>query len=391
MLVVLETHPIQYHAPLYRALQTQFDISVTAIYGSDFSIAGYRDREFGADFAWDVDLLSGYKQIFLSRVAHGGARNYEKVSARGLGKELGEITPKAALVLGYLGFNRAACYQVLKAGLPILFRGETTDHAQQRNPLKAALRDSLLRRSYQKFARLLYIGERSYAHYKRLGCPEEKLVFSPYCVDVLSFETDENARTRLRAQARRELGISGQQIALLFSGKLSQRKEPDLILKAIKLLSAEIREGITVIFLGSGQMAEELKRLAQGSPSLKTIFLGFQNQTRLSSYYHAADLLVLPSREGETWGLVVNEALHHGLPCIVSEAVGCAPDLIEQGVTGYRFETGSAHSLAWALQQAFKLVGCEIARQDCRKKVSGYSVENAAKGIAEAYWQILAA
>ena len=115
-------------------------------------------------------------------------------------------------------------------------------------------------------------------------------------------------------------------------------------------------------------------------------FLGFQNQTQLSPFYHAADLLVLPSREGETWGLVVNEALHHGLPCLVSEPVGCAPDLIENGVTGMVFETCSAQSLAAALQQVFKFIRRDDVRWNCIQKVSGYSVENAAKGIAEAYW-----
>ncbi len=46
-LAVIETHPIQYHAPVYRHLQTSLGISVTAIYASDFSVAGYRDHEFG--------------------------------------------------------------------------------------------------------------------------------------------------------------------------------------------------------------------------------------------------------------------------------------------------------------------------------------------------------
>lgn len=72
-LLILSTHPIQYQAPVYRALQTQFDIPTTVIYGSDFSVAGYHDREFGTQFAWDTDLLSGYSAVFLSRVAEGGA------------------------------------------------------------------------------------------------------------------------------------------------------------------------------------------------------------------------------------------------------------------------------------------------------------------------------
>src|SRR5262249_32319263 len=57
-------------------------------------------------------------------------------------------------------------------------------------------------------------------------------------------------------------------------------------------------------------------------------FVGFLNQSEIGRAYVAADCLVLPS-EKETWGLVVNEAMASGLPCIVSNACGCVEDLVE--------------------------------------------------------------
>jgi glycosyltransferase involved in cell wall biosynthesis len=254
------------------------------------------------------------------------------------------------------------------------------------------MRDVYLRWCYRHSAKLLYIGRHSYEHYKRLNCPDEKLVFSPYCVDISPFETDDSARAVMRSTTRQSLlNLDVGQTVLLFSGKLSRRKGPDLILHAIKQLPPDLREKICVVFLGSGQLKNELERLAQESPPVKVFFPGFQNQTQLSRFYHAADLLILPSRENETWGLVVNEALHHGLPCVVSEAVGCAPDLIENGVTGMAFETNSSQSLASALQQAFKLIGRDDVRWNCKRKVDSYSLENAAQGIAKAYWAVHAA
>ena len=159
------------------------------------------------------------------------------------------------------------------------------------------------------------------------------------------------------------------------------------MLRAAGLQPPEIRRRITVAFLGSGELQAELEQLAQGPPIIATRFLGFQNQTQLSPYYHAADLLVLPSLHSETWGLVVNEALHHGVPCVVSEAVGCAPDLAEPGVTGEIAATGSAESLAAAIARALPLAGRPEIRERCRAKVSGYTVEKAAQGIAQAYWE----
>src|SRR5207249_7022917 len=122
-LTVIETHPIQYHAPIYRVLQERFSIPTTAIYASDFSVTGYQYREFGATFAWDTDLLSGYTAVFLSHVANGGAHMAEAVSTRGLGKALQEAAPEAVLVTGYSPrFYQAVLYQAWRARYPILFR-----------------------------------------------------------------------------------------------------------------------------------------------------------------------------------------------------------------------------------------------------------------------------
>jgi len=72
-LVIISTHPIQYHAPIYRYLQQRIGCKVCVIYGSDFSISGYRDKEFQTHFAWDTDLLAGYESVFLRRVNQSSA------------------------------------------------------------------------------------------------------------------------------------------------------------------------------------------------------------------------------------------------------------------------------------------------------------------------------
>ena len=389
-LVAIETHPIQYHAPIYRLLQQRFEIPVTAIYGSDFSVAGYRDPEFGATFAWDTDLLGGYSPVFLSRVSNGGARRAEAVSTGGLARALREAAPKAVLLTGYSPrFHQLAFCQALAAKCPILFRGETTDHARRRMRLKSWARDRALRWLYARCDMLLYVGQRSCVHFQRLGCPADKLMFSPYCTDSTLLQRGEEARSRLRPVVRRSLGINEEQMALLFCGKLSQRKQPHLILLAVRQLPVAVQEKTVILFIGDGEMRSSLGSILEGAarsgPAPRALFLGFQNQSCLSQYYHTADLLVLPSQEHETWGLVVNEALDHGIPCVVSDQVGCAPDLIEPGLTGEICEAGSLSSLASAIQRAMVLTGRPEIREACRQRVSGYSVEKAAEGIARAY------
>lgn len=389
-LAVIETHPIQYHAPVYRALHERFGILVTVIYGSDFSIAGYRDPGFQTSFSWDTDLLSGYDAIFLSRVSQGGGRVSTEVSAKGITKALEKAAPAAVLLTAYHPwFHQAAFLQVWKTKYPILFRSETTDHAHKRGPFLRWTRDHLLRSLYRRCAKLLYIGHHSLHHFQRLGCPAEKLIYSPYGVDVASFQCDEESRARLRSPTRARLGIQEGQKVLLFSGKLIHHKAPLLFLRSLKRLPSEWLRQVVVVFMGSGELEQEAEKLAKSPPIVTAHFVGFQNQTHLSPFYHAADLLILPSRHWETWGLVVNEALHHGMPCVVSESVGCAPDLIDPGVTGEVFKTESEQDLTLAIQRAFELIGRAEIRQRCRQKVSQHTPEKAAEGIAKAYWAVV--
>jgi hypothetical protein len=64
-IAVLNSHPIQYFAPLYAYLNAAPDIEVTALYLSDFSIRGGRDSGFGQDVKWDLDLLAGCRSTSL--------------------------------------------------------------------------------------------------------------------------------------------------------------------------------------------------------------------------------------------------------------------------------------------------------------------------------------
>src|SRR5438128_1795517 len=154
-LAVVETHPIQYHAPLYRLLEQELGIPVTAFYGSDFSVTGYHDDEFGATFQWDTDLLSGYDAQFLSTVDKGAATSYAQVTMRGLAQRLRALNPSAVMLVGYnLQFHRDAFWTAWRAGYRLLFRGETTDHAVRRGGAKRAARERALRWVYASFQAL---------------------------------------------------------------------------------------------------------------------------------------------------------------------------------------------------------------------------------------------
>jgi len=129
-----------------------------------------------------------------------------------------------------------------------------------------------------------------------------------------------------RMQLRAAFQIPPEATVAAFVGKLISKKKPELLVQALLRLPEAEREKIHLLFVGTGESEASLKQLCAGH-QVNARFAGFVNQSQIGDYYLAADQLVLPSRfEGETWGLVVNEALHAGCGVIVSEAVGCAAE-----------------------------------------------------------------
>ncbi len=384
-LAIVETHPVQYHAPVWRAAAA-LGVPLTVIYGGDFSVRGYRDREFGTSFRWEADLLAGYP----SRVLQPKADGYDAVTASGLEDALNQLKPAAVLALGYHHpLDRAAIRWALGRRVPLFFRGETSDAPRAaRGWWRALLRDLVLRRIYRRCAAVLYLGENSRSHYRRLGVAEGKLVHSPYCVDTAMFDTREEARAELCGKTRLQAGIAQDDWVLLFSGKLSLRKGVDQIPQAAAALPEELRRRVRLVFVGDGEKRAELEAVCANLLPGRCHFTGFINQSGLSAWYHAADALLLPSREMETWGLVVNDALHHGLPAVVSEAVGCAPDLVKSGLTGEVFVTHDVSGLTQALKQVagWSQIAPERTRSACRDLVERYSISQAAMGVLRA-WQ----
>ncbi len=89
----------------------------------------------------------------------------------------------------------------------------------------------------------------------------------------------------------------------------------------------------TLVLVGDGALGGEITKIAATSPNMFRI-LPFQNQTKMPIVYRVGDVLVLPSARNETWGLAVNEAIACGRRVLISDRVGCAPDVVRNRQIG---------------------------------------------------------
>jgi glycosyltransferase involved in cell wall biosynthesis len=196
-------------------------------------------------------------------------------------------------------------------------------------------------------------------------------IFAPNSIDDERFACPPQVG---RSDLLARWGLKDNGPVIAFCGKLIPRKRPLDLVAAVKLLPFEV----ITLFVGDGALADSVRTaLIPGSG----VVTGFVNQADLPSYYHAVDILVLPSAS-ETWGLVVNEAMACGALPVVSDRVGCAPDLAS-GV-GEIFPYGDVHALADALRRAVARLDDTRTRNRIRQHINRYSLARTAAGFEQA-------
>jgi glycosyltransferase involved in cell wall biosynthesis len=345
----INTHPIQYFAPLYADLDRAEDLSITALYLSDYSIRGAADHGFGHIVRWDVDLLAGYDARFVRGAERRDEpRGFLSVVAPQLCHDVGRGAFDALVVHGH---TPAAMLVAAAAGkmarLPTFLRCET-HLGLRRSMVKSLLRRLLIGTYYRALDGVLAIGSANREFYRAIGVPEWRIFHMPYTVDNRRFMTEARLTHSERQELRAGLGVHDDRPIVLYAAKFQRRKRPDDLVHAAAML---YREGVAVhtVMVGSGEMETELRALTQrfGLPNIH--FAGFVNQVALPRVYAACDLFVLPS-ENETWGLAINEAMCAGLPIVASAEIGCVPDLVSDGRNGRTFVAGNVGGLSDAIR-----------------------------------------
>jgi glycosyltransferase involved in cell wall biosynthesis len=368
----LVSHPIQYYAPLFRALAER--CKLTVFFAHRQSAEQQAKAGYGVSFEWDVDLLSGFESRFLINVARNpGVGKFNGCDTPGIAEEIAKGGFDGFVVPGWsLRSYWQATLACRRHGVPVLVRGDS-QLAGRRSIALVMAKAVILPRILRRFDGYLYVGQRHREYLEHYGAPADRLFFSPHCIDNRAFA---EAAAVARHDGRSAGGKSVRRV--LFVGRLIEEKRPADVLQAVAGLGVP---SVEVAFVGAGGMEASLRRAAN-EMGVRTSFLGFVNQSALPTVYASADVLVLPS-EQETWGLVVNEAMACGLPAVVSDTVGCGVDLIEPGKTGEVFPVRDVQALGKAIGRILS-ADREAIRHHLMAKMEIYSPARAASGIVDA-------
>jgi glycosyltransferase involved in cell wall biosynthesis len=377
----VQTHPVQYMAPLFRHIAAERrDFDLTVLYAST-PMPDQQGVGFGESFEWDVTLTDGHAHRVLQPAGPGrrfGSESFLGADVGSVADALAETRPDVVVVPGWhSAFYLRAIAACRRRGIPVLYRGDSNLAAGPVG-IRRSLWALRTRAALQMFDGYLSVGTRSREYLRHFGVPEPLIFDSPHAIDASALSSAA-ARGEPRSVMRRWLGANDNDFLVVFAGKFT------VVKRAADLISAAARMGpdVTLAMVGSGPTMEET-RAAAHRLGIRARWCGFVNQSVMPSILAAADCLALPS-QSETWGFVVSEALTCGTPCVVSDRVGCAPDLVHERASGAVHEAGNVDSLASALSRVREAMARGvITRDSCRHAAAAFSLERAADGIGRA-------
>jgi glycosyltransferase involved in cell wall biosynthesis len=386
-LAYLVSHPIQYQVPLLRRLAKEPDIELTVLYGSDFSVRGYRDDGFGVELKWDMPLLEGYRNEMLPVLRDIGTQTVTSPLNHGIVSRLrgrgGEPPFDLLWVHGYAMVNSMVAMAAAKAlGIPVLMRSDSTLRDRMRGGAKLAAKKVFFAGLRQMIDGVLTAGTYNEEYWRYYTDGRVPLFHMPYAVDNDFFRQRSEEAAGRRGELLAELGMEPGRPMILFASKLQYRKHADHLLEAYKRLLERSALRPYLVIVGDGEARAELEAAAAGVEGVR--FCGFRNQSELPRFFDLASVFVLPARH-EPWGLIVNEVMAAGRPVIVSDDVGCHPDLITNGVEGFVYPVGDVDALTEALRQVMGIPGlAERMGESARARISGWGFEQNVAGLRQA-------
>jgi glycosyltransferase involved in cell wall biosynthesis len=387
----LVSHPIQYQAPMLRHIARDPEIDLRVFYMSDMSVRGFKDPGFGVTVKWDIPLLGGYSYEFLHRIGNRKVTQLLRPFVVGLESTFRRERLDALWVHGYKHqASLRAIFAARRLRIRTLVRGESNDH-DMRDGTRKRIHNLVLRSLFRRIDAFLFIGKLNREFYRNLGVDERRLFSVPYSVDNSFFQNAVSDASASRNELLASLNIPlGSGPIILYAARLVSWKRPIDLLEAYHRIVRDFPASCApyLVYVGDGQERKLLEQRISDLGLKSVRLIGFKNQSELPRYYELCDVFVLAS-EREPWGLAVNEVLNAGKPVIVTECLGCAPDLVRDGENGFVVPVGDVASLAsklWHLIQDRKLRS--RMGEAGKRLVSKFSYEQDLLGLKQALHQV---
>jgi glycosyltransferase involved in cell wall biosynthesis len=325
---VLFTHNVvaPYRLPIFEALAEDFDVTVLFCTGDD------------PDRKWNTDLDDySFNYRTLRSVGFGPLRLNYSVLAHLLGGNfdafiLSDTSEALVANITILSYAKAR-------NIPCLVWTEVISSTEGQEVYRETTVSALKTRALDRFREFLYQNADAFVAYSSAtasylnnrGIPDDTI-----------FQGTQVIPQSALPEPLTSINIKGR--VVLYVGYLNHRKGVDTLVKAFQKME---HTDTTLVIVGTGPAEDQLQSLASSDPNIR--FTGYVTDNQKAAYFDAADVFVLPTRH-DAWGLVVNEAMHYGVPVIVSEAAG-AIEVVNKHESGCVVPTDDIDTMSDRLEE----------------------------------------
>jgi glycosyltransferase involved in cell wall biosynthesis len=196
------------------------------------------------------------------------------------------------------------------------------------------------------------------------------------------------------AEVRSLVGAAADEVVFTLVGRINRWKGQPVFLDAAARLLGESKKARFLLagdsFAGQEEYTEAVDRRIQSSDVLRGRVFRLPHVSEVGSAYAASDVVVVPSTEPESFGLVAAEAMAVGLPVIASRT-GALPEIVEEGRTGLLSEPGEADALLTAMKElvASPSLRAEMGRRGRERFERRFRVERYTREFNELYGRLL--
>ena len=370
--------PTPYRNPMLDALAARDEIELTALYAG----GSVQQREWQHDLRHPAVVLEGTRVPGARRVLR-----HDYPLSLGVVRALGDAGPDVVVVSGWSTFaSQAAIAWCRLRRVPYVLLVESNDR-DERPGWRRAVKGGVVPAIVRGAAHVLVVGTLARESMLARGADPERIDVFADTIDVRGFGARADALAPRREELRAEAGLAPDDVAVLSVARLAPEKGLDTLVRAV---AAAVDRRLVLLLAGGGPERARLEALARAE-GVRLVVLPHVEWDRIAERYAIADVFALLSTH-EPWGVVVNEAAASGLPLVLSDRVGAAHDLLEDGRNGVLVRAGDAVAAGAALGElARDPEGRRAMGAASRELVRGWGYEPSIETLVRVVRRIAAA
>lgn len=284
----------------------------------------------------------------------------------GLMRAIRKVKPDVLITVGYFQWTPIVLLYGLLHRIPVYMEYERTCWTERNAGRLKTIQRKLFNRLFSGF---LVNGSETRKYLLGLGVPEMKIRVGGMCAGKLNFNVNPNVGSK-----DRKPGLS-----FLFTGAIAERKGVTHLIDAWKEhIVAYPHDVLTLV--GDGNQMDLCKEMSKDMPSI--LLKGRIPYDEIGTCYAQSDVYILPTIE-DNWSLVIPEAMSCGLPVATSIYNGCHPELIQEGVNGFTFDTFRHETIVEVLDK-FHRVDLKAMGMASKRIEQDYNAVNTALRIYNA-------